>query len=223
MSGADRGLRGYDDRRWCAVRPPMTLMRRVLHGWTQLRRAPQLAFLGLALVCPGLAVAQTPPATGIAPPKQAAPASMTHALAKATTLNVGVGVASLAIYSIGTGSLVDGGLLAAGTVALGYSFYAVNEYLWELYKPNTNLSANNASFDTTASLWRNTGKYITFKTGVLASKFGLVYLYTGSIAATAILGSATSLAFPVLFYANNMGWDWYDWRAAPAAAMAAKQ
>ena len=192
-------------------------------GWQQVRRAVQMIVLGALLVCPGYAIAQTPPGTADQALVQAAPASITHALARATTLNVGVGLGSLAIYTLGTGSLVDGGLLAGGTVALGYGLYVVNDYLWDFYKPNTNLSANNVSFDTGASLWRNTGKYITFKTGIVAAKLGLIYAYTGSVAATAVMGSATTAAFPVMFYANNMLWDWYDWRTTPGTSVQAKR
>ena len=52
----------------------------------------------------------------------------------------------------------------------------------------------------------------------MAATWSLIYAYTGSWTATLMMGSASSLAGPVIFYANNIGWDWYDWYSHPSNA-----
>ena len=151
------------------------------------------------------------------PLREISSASVTHVLTKTLTLNVGIGLVAMTIYTAGTGSVVAGGALTAGTMALGSVVYPVNEYLWDFYNPNTNLKANNEQFDAGASLWRNTGKWLTFKVGVASAKFAMIYAYTGSVVSMAVLGTGTSLALPAVYFLNNMTWDWYDWRAANQA------
>ena len=114
--------------------------------------------------------------------------------------------------------MVSGGVLTALTAASGYAIYVTNEYLWDTYSPNTNLAANNDKFDTSASLWRNTKKYLTLKPVGMVATWSLIYAYTGSWTATLAMGSASSLAGPLIFYANNIGWDWYDWYSHPSNA-----
>lgn len=143
-----------------------------------------------------------------------APASAQHVLAKTVTINAAAGAVFMTIFGIGTGSLPAATVLTAGSLLASTIIYPVNEYVWDSLSPNTNLSANNKDFDTSASLWRTTYKYLSFKASVLTSKFAWVYLYTGSIAATATMGTASSLALPAIFYLNNTAWDWYDWRTA---------
>ena len=122
----------------------------------------------------------------------------------------------MTIFGIGTGSLPAATVLTAGSLVASTLIYPVNEYVWDSLSPNTNLSANNQAFDKSASLWRTTYKYLSFKVSVLTSKFAWVYLYTGSVAATVTMGTASSLALPAIFYLNNTAWDWYDWSTAPA-------
>ena len=141
---------------------------------------------------------------------------MSHAFAKATTLNIGIAAVAMTIYSIGTGSLASGGVLTAGALVVGFTVYPANEYLWDHFAPNTNVRINDKVFDTSASLWRNTYKYLTFKAGAMITKFSWLYLYTGSIASTMVMGTLSSAVFPAIFYVNNVGWDWHDWYAASA-------
>jgi hypothetical protein len=144
-------------------------------------------------------------------------ASVSHAAAKGITLKIGSVLKKLVIFSTGTGSVAAGGMLTAITATSGYAIYVANEYLWDSYAPQTSLAADHP-FDTSASFWRNTEKYLTLKPVGMAATWSLVYLYTGSWTATLAMGSASSLAGPLLYYANNIGWDWYDWYSGSAEA-----
>ena len=175
-----------------------------------------------SLLAPSFALAQTtgpiiqPPVEAAAP--QAVKPSIMHAFAKAMTLKVGATALAGSIFYAGTGSLVDtGALLVLGNIGATGIFMA-NDYLWDHLSPNTNVSANNQSFDAMGSAWRNTQKYLTFKPAMAIWAWGSTYLYTGSVAATVTMGSAAFFAFPAVFYANNMAWDWYDWHATSGAA-----
>jgi uncharacterized membrane protein len=174
--------------------------------------------LTAALCCPTIALAQTASAP-VAPTEapQAAPASVGHAAAKGLTLKVGNAAFSMAVFYFGTASLVASGALAVATNVVSYGLYVGNEYLWDNYAPNTNISANGGSFDTGASLWRNTGKYLTFKPASMIGKFAVTYLVTGSLGASVAMVSVIGLYAPANFYLNNMLWDWYDWRANDTA------
>ena len=144
---------------------------------------------------------------------------MSHVLAKTVTVNAAAALVFMTIFGFGTGSLPGATVLTGGSLLASTVIYPVNEYLWDHFSPNTNLSTNNKAFDTSASLWRTTYKYLSFKAGVVTSKFAWVYLYTGSVASTVTMGTASSLALPAIFYLNNTAWDWYDWRiASPAPA-----
>jgi hypothetical protein len=176
-----------------------------------LQRIALAGALSAGLLWPVCGSAQVAPSAPAAKP--AASASIGHAFAKATTFNVGIAAVSMTIFSFGTASLAAGGILTAGTLAIGYTVYPVNEYLWDRFTANSNVDSTTA-FDTSASLWRNTYKYVTFKVGAAASKFGWLYLYTGSVASTMVMGTMSTLAFPAIFYINGVGWDWYDWHTA---------
>ena len=134
-----------------------------------LRRIALAGALAAGLLWPACASAQVAASAPAAKP--AASASIGHAFAKATTFNVGIAAVSMAIFSFGTASLASGGILAAGTLAIGYTVYPVNEYLWDRFTANANVNSTKA-FDTSASLWRTTYKYLTFKVSAAASKFG---------------------------------------------------
>ena len=41
-----------------------------------------------------------------------------------------------------------------------------------------------------------------------------IYAYTGSRSVALIYGTATIMTNTVVFYANNLAWDYYDWRAS---------
>jgi uncharacterized membrane protein len=168
----------------------------------------------LALLWPLESIAQTAPAT----PPAAASASVGHAATKGLTLKAALALSSLTLFYVGTGSAVASGLLTVLVSGASYTVYVTNEYLWDRYSPNTNVSANNQSFSTTSSISRNTLKFLTFKPTVMAVDWSTIYLYTGSLTSMFTLGPAMSLTSPIIFYLNNTAWDWYDWHATPPAA-----
>lgn len=154
---------------------------------------------------------------------QAAPASFGHAAAKGVTLKALNGLLAMAVFTTGTGSLAAGSVLSTAVVATSYAVFVANDYLWDRFYPNTNVAANGMSFNTVGSLGRNTLKFLTFKPAVVAADWSVIYLYTGSLGSMLTMGPAYSLLAPATFYANNVGWDWYDWwstsgQAGPASA-----
>jgi len=172
---------------------------------------------GLAAACsmawPGECWAQTVGSIDASSPPvaRAADPSLGHAAAKGVTLKVATTALGMTVFSVGTGSLWSAGVLTMLGTATSYVTYVTNEYLWDTYAPNTNLRANSESFNTGQSLWRNSGKYLTFKPAVVAVNWAAIYLYTASAAATVAMGSVYSLTVPAIYYLNNVGWDWYDW------------
>jgi uncharacterized membrane protein len=134
-----------------------------------------------------------------------------HVAAKGVTLKIATTAFGMTVFTVGTGSLWSASALTALGTAASYVTYVANEYLWDTYAPNTNLRANNESFSAWQSLWRNSGKYLTFKPAVVVTHWAVIYLYTGSAAATLAMGSVYSMTVPVIYYLNNVGWDWYDW------------
>jgi uncharacterized membrane protein len=174
------------------------------------RLTARASALSAALLCPIAATAQTVPSTA----EQAVRPSVGHAMMKGITLKAATTGVAAAIYYVGTGSLLDMGTLTALSTAGTYAIYVANEYLWDAFSPDTGVSGNRQTFDAPASLWRNTWKYLTFKPTVAAFNWGLVYAYTGSVSAMITLGSAGTIAIPLVYYANNVAWDWYDWHTA---------
>lgn len=176
--------------------------------------------VAVGLLAANAAAAQAPQAVvPDAAVQQTAKPSVSHAFAKAMTLKAGAATLAGTIFYAATGNVVDTSvLLVLGNIG-ATGIYMANDYLWDHFSPNTNLSANNEGFDAVGSAWRNTAKYLTFKPAMTAWSLGTTYLYTGSAATTVTVGSVGFFAFPVMFYANNMAWDWYDWySASPSAA-----
>jgi uncharacterized membrane protein len=176
-----------------------------------------IAAILVPMAWPATSLAQT--ATGSAAPELAASNTIGHAAAKGVTLKVINGVAGLAVFSTGTGSLVAGGVLAAAVAASSFTVFVANDYIWDRFFPNTNLAANNQSFNAVWSVGRNTAKFLTFKPAVVAVDWSVIYLYTGSLASTLTMGPAYSILAPLTFYANNVAWDWYDWWSTPPTAL----
>jgi uncharacterized membrane protein len=166
-------------------------------------------------------MAQTAPAAAQAtassdpPARKEVSASLTHSAIKTATLKLATTVVSIALFYGGTGNATDAGMLTAISAVGSSALFAANDYLWDYFSPNTNIRANDQSFDAVASAWRNTRKYVTVKPTLIAFGYGVVYWYTGSWASAVTLGTASIFAFPVAFYGNNMAWDWYDWYSAP--------
>jgi uncharacterized membrane protein len=176
------------------------------------RGTARFVVLGGSLLWPlsGMAQQEVAPA--------AAPASITHVIAKTVTQQLAAGSVIMTIFSLGTGSLVGGGVLTVGLIAVASVWYPANEFLWDYYSPNTNLRVNNEAFNTSSSLWRTTWKYLTFTTSTTTARVATIYAYTGSVYSTATMASATLLIMPLVFYANDTAWDWYDWYSSAATS-----
>jgi hypothetical protein len=179
-----------------------------------LRRTATAAMLLPALLAQTRAAAQpaqpTAPAQQIEAPRQAE-ASLAHSMAKAVTQKIATFTIGTVVYAFGTGSLAEGTTLSAIVTAGGFVVFTANDFGWDYFWPNTNVSAN-GSFHALTSLSRNTVKYLTLKPVLTAMHLGTLYWWTGSAATTAVAGSAIVLGLPLVFYANNTLWDWYDWR-----------
>jgi uncharacterized membrane protein len=192
-------------------------------------RCALVAGLVAASICTPPAVAQTAtPGTSEAMPAAApdAPAgqggttqraaSLTTSATKATTFKIATVVTNMAIFSTGTASLAGGTLLTAFNVTKSWLLYTVNDYAWDTYAPLDKKPAEAAAdFDASASAWRTTEKFLTYKPVDTAIKFASIYLWTESVPAMVVLGTASSVANTVIFYANNFAWDLYDWSRPP--------
>jgi hypothetical protein len=179
-----------------------------LNAWV--RETTGAMVLGGTLLWPlsGMAQQATAPVSAYA--------SITHVLAKTVTQQLTAGSVFMTIFSLGTGSLVGGGVLTVGLLAVASVWYPANEFLWDYYTPNTNLRVNKEAFNTSSSLWRTTWKYVTFTTGTTTARVVAVYAYTGSVYSTATMASAILLIMPLVFYANDTAWDLYDWYSSAA-------
>jgi uncharacterized membrane protein len=198
-------------------------------------RCALIAGLVAATICTPAAVAQTatpgnPEAALAAPPGEAAgqggtsqrEASLTTSATKATTFKIATVVTNMVIFSTGTASLAGGTLLTAFNVTKSWLLYTVNDYAWDTYAPLDKKPAGaSTDFDASASAWRTTEKFLTYKPVDTAIKFASIYLWTGSVPAMVVLGTASSVANTVIFYANNFAWDLYDWSRAPPGKMTA--
>jgi hypothetical protein len=153
------------------------------------------------------------PASAAAPTEtpQAAEPSLGHSMAKAVTLKIATFTISTVVYAFGTGSLAEGTALSAINAAGSFVLFTANDYGWDYFWPNTNVSAN-GSFHALTSLSRNTAKYLTVKPLFTAMNLGTLYWWTGSAATTAVTGGVIVVGLPLAFYLNNTLWDWYDWR-----------
>ena len=158
------------------------------------------------------AIAQTP-----APPQaatEAMSASLSHSALKAATLKAISVTGSFFIFAAGTGSAATGGVMAAVNGVASYLIVVGNDYGWDHFYPNTNLSTN-GQFGMFSSLSRNTLKYITLKPMLTVLNVGVVYAFTDTLAATVGTSTAVILLLPASFYVNNTLWDWYDWSHPP--------
>jgi uncharacterized membrane protein len=184
-------------------------------------------WLAAMVVCgfsTGAALAQGVPRPSVVPDQsreaETAPwphASLEHSALKATTFKAGSTAVNFAIFTYATGGVVGGATVALAALGASWTLYTANDYLWDRFSPPPPRSAD-AAFDTPADVWRNTKKFMTYKPVIAAFKYATVYVYTGSAATTAVAGTAAILVNAVVFYANNIGWDYYEWwytRPAP--------
>ncbi len=166
---------------------------------------------GIPAAMPALAQSDLP---GAAPGNNA---SLTHSALKATTFKVGSTATNLAILSYAAGGIVGGAALTTFMLGASLVLYTANDYAWDSYAPPPTKQTEQQAFDATADVWRNTGKFVTYKPMIASIKLAALYAYTGSAGVTAVFGTASIFTNTVVFYANNMAWDFYDWYAAPPA------
>lgn len=153
-------------------------------------------------------------------PAPANAASLGHSALKATTFKIGSTVSNLALLSYATGDFVGGTALAGFMLGASWVIYTANDYLWDTYSPPPAKETASQEFDASADVWRNTGKFLTYKPIVASLKLASLYYYTGSAATAAVFGTASILTNTVVFYANNMAWDLRDWYANQPVAPA---
>lgn len=165
---------------------------------------------GCASIAPALAQSVPVPAA-------ASEASLSHSAMKATTFKLGTIVTNLSILSVAAGGLVGGAALTAFMTVTSWAIYTANDYAWDTYSPPPAKQDASQSFDAGSDVWRNTGKYLTYKPVIASIKLASLYVYTGSPAIMLVFGTASVLTNTAVFYANNVAWDYYDWYAAPAA------
>src|SRR4029077_9254648 len=160
------------------------------------------------------------PADGATAPKEAE-ASLGHAALKGLTLKITMGFYSFGIFTVaaGMGTAIGGAMAVADAVG-AYGIYVGNEYLWDTFRPNTNLKVNNEEFGVLSSLSRTTLKYLTYKPAVTAWHWAIIYTVTGSMLTTVVAGSVLWFTLPLMYYVNNTAWDLYDWSYAPGTAAA---
>ncbi len=180
-----------------------------------------LIFCGTLLcAAPSRAQPAPIPVDGAAAP-MVAEASLGHAALKGITLKITQGLYSFGVFTMaaGMGATIGAAMAVADGVG-AYGVYIGNEYLWDTFRPNTNLRSNNEEFGVLRSLSRTTLKYITYKPAVTAWHWGIIYTVTGSMQTTVVAGSMLWFALPLMYYVNNTAWDFYDWRFATGTAAA---
>jgi len=158
-----------------------------------------------------------PPSTEAAPaaPADSQPeggASLLLSASKATTYKIGTALTNMLVFSAGTG-VVGGTVLTAFTTAQTWLIYTANDYFWDKYSPRQARSGE--TFDVGESTWRSTEKFLTAKPLIVAIKLASIYAWTGSVATMLVAGTVSTVATTAVFYANNMGWDFYEWSQRP--------
>jgi uncharacterized membrane protein len=150
-----------------------------------------------------------------APPAKAA--SAVGSTLRATTYKIGTALVNLVGYTYAFGSVVDAGMLSVASGTIAWASYIGLDYAWDTFYPLPAKQTADQAFDTSAQAWHTTLKWLTYKPLALAEKYGVLYVYTGSLAATLGWGSALAFANAGFFYVNDIMWDWYDWQAMPPA------
>jgi uncharacterized membrane protein len=177
-----------------------------------------------APLCRAAAMEPTPMAPAPAHPgPPAATASFSHSGLKTATYEIGNAVDNFIFLSAGSGSLLGGALLTSFNTVQSWTVYTTNDYLWQKFYPPTPNTDPNAGFDVKQSAWRTTLKYMTGKPVVASIKIAALYVYTGSIATALGYGIAATAGASVVFFVNNLAWDYFDQQVAPAQVAAPVQ
>jgi uncharacterized membrane protein len=180
-------------------------------------RLPIAAFLAGSILASVAPAYGAPPADPPAPttkaistqPTPGAPkVSLAHSGLKQATYEIGNTLNNFVFLTAGVGGLAGGMVLTAFNTMQSWTVYTTNDYVWEkLYPPQL---STDGSFDARQSAWRTTLKYMTGKPVVASIKIAAIYLYTGSPAIALVFGTAATLGASVVFFANNLAWDFYD-------------
>jgi uncharacterized membrane protein len=145
-------------------------------------------------------------------------ASFAHSGLKTVTYEIGNTLNNFAFLTAGTGELTGGVLLTAFNTLQSWTVYTTNDYLWERLYPRTTSKDATASFDVKQSFWHTSLKYMTGKPVVASIKIAAVYVYTGSAVTALVYGAAATAGASVIFFVNNLAWDFYDQMAAPPSS-----
>jgi hypothetical protein len=148
--------------------------------------------------------------------------SFAHSGMKTATYEVGNTINNLIFLTAGTGGLVTGALLTGFNTMQSWTVYTTNDYLWEKFYPLQTGKDGSNVYDVQQSFWRTTWKYMTGKPVVASIKIAAIYVVTGSAAVAVAYGTAATAGASMVFFANNLAWDYYD-QAVVGAPEAAKQ
>jgi len=179
---------------------------------SRLRRRLVACVLAASLLAP------VAPAWSAAPPDPApaqactspAKASLAHSGVKQVTYEIGNTLNNFGFLTIGVGTLSSGVALTAFNTLQSWTVYTTNDYLWEKYDPWKTRNEDAVSFDVRRSFWRTTLKYMTGKPVVASIKIAALYVVTGSAVTAFAYGIAATAGASVIFFMNNLAWDYYD-------------
>jgi uncharacterized membrane protein len=153
----------------------------------------------------------------------ASKASFTRSGLRTATYEIGNALDNLVFLSVGSGGLASGVLLTAFNTAQSWTVYTTNDYLWQKYYPPKESRDGTGAFDVQQSAWRTTLKYMTGKPVVASIKIAALYVYTGSVATAFGYGLAATAGASVIFFVNNLAWDYYDQMVANRNASAPRK
>ena len=134
---------------------------------------------------------------------------------KTVTYEIGNTLNNFVFLTAGTGVLTGGVLLTAFNTLQSWTVYTTNDYLWEWLYPRTTSKDAAASFDVKQSFWHTSLKYMTGKPVVASIKIAAIYVYTGSAVTALVYGTAATAGASVIFFVNNLAWDFYDQMVTP--------
>lgn len=142
-------------------------------------------------------------------------ASLAHSGVKQLTYEVGNTINNFVFLTAASG-LAGGALLTTFNTMQSWTVYTVNDYVWESLYPRE--ASKDGSFDVKQSFWHTTLKYMTGKPVVAGVKIAAISLYTGSMVTGLLYGTAATAGASVVFFANNLAWDFYDQLTTPQPA-----
>jgi uncharacterized membrane protein len=190
------------------------------------RGAPRLSAVCLLAGGLGLSSAAAWSADLAGPPlaQTQAPAvktSFAHSGLKTATYEIGNAIDNFVFLTAGAGGLAGGLLLTSFNTVQSWTVYTTNDFIWQKVYPPEAPKDGSDTFDMKQSAWRTTLKYMTGKPVVASIKIAALYVYTGSVATAFGFGLAATAGASVIFFANNLIWDYVDQPAAAGAPVPA--